>query len=195
MTTNEEIGLRIKTRREELGMTQEELGKRLFLNKSTIQRYETGKIQKIKIPFLHAVSKALNVDPDYLALRTEKKGVFNAHWDWYKINNGNYSVDDGVLPIGEQEHKLIPVLGSVPAGIPIEAIQDIIDYEEISDEMARGGEYFALRVKGASMEPRIREGDIVIIRKQEEIANGEIAVVMVNGNDATIKKFYKDENG
>ena len=88
-----------------------------------------------------------------------------------------------------------PVLGSVPAGIPIEAIQDIIDYEEIDAATAAKGEYFALQVKGSSMEPRIREGDIVIVRKQDDVESGEIAIVMVNGDNATIKRLLKYEDG
>lgn len=89
----------------------------------------------------------------------------------------------------------IPVLGSVPAGIPIEAIQDIIDYEEIDVATAAKGEYFALQVKGSSMEPRICEGDIVIVRKQDDVESGEIAIVMVNGDNATIKRLLKYEDG
>lgn len=89
----------------------------------------------------------------------------------------------------------IPVLGSVPAGVPIEAIQDIIDYKEIDAATAAKGEYFALQVKGSSMEPRIREGDIVIVRKQDDVESGEIAIVMVNGDNATIKRLLKYEDG
>lgn len=89
----------------------------------------------------------------------------------------------------------IPVLGSVPAGVPIEAIQDIIDYEEIDATTAAKGEYFALQVKGSSMEPRICEGDIVIVRKQDDVESGEIAIVMVNGDNATIKRLLKYEDG
>lgn len=89
----------------------------------------------------------------------------------------------------------IPVLGSVPAGVPIEAIQDIIDYEEIDAATATKGEYFALQVKGSSMEPRICEGDIVIVRKQDDVESGEIAIVMVNGDNATIKRLLKYEDG
>ena len=89
----------------------------------------------------------------------------------------------------------IPVLGSVPAGIPIEAIQDIIDYEEIDAATAAKGEYFALQVKGSSMEPRICEGDIVIVRKQDDVESGEIAIIMVNGDNATIKRLLKYEDG
>ena len=89
----------------------------------------------------------------------------------------------------------IPVLGSGPAGVPIEAIQDIIDYEEIDAATAAKGEYFALQVKGSSMEPRICEGDIVIVRKQDDVESGEIAIVMVNGDNATIKRLLKYEDG
>ena len=89
----------------------------------------------------------------------------------------------------------IPVLGYVAAGIPIEAIEDIVDYEEIPEELAVRGEYFGLKIKGRSMEPRICEGDVVIVRQQPNVENGELAIVLVNGNDATCKKIAKHENG
>jgi repressor LexA len=83
----------------------------------------------------------------------------------------------------------IPVLGEIAAGIPIEAVTDIIDYEEISAEMAANGEYFALKIKGNSMEPRIVNGDVVIIRKQETAESGDVVAVLVNGESATVKKI------
>lgn len=89
----------------------------------------------------------------------------------------------------------IPVLGRVAAGIPIEAIQDIDDWEEIPKKMAAGGTYYALRIHGRSMEPRMREGDIVIVRQQEQVDNGEIAVVIVNGFEATCKKVEFFDGG
>ena len=90
----------------------------------------------------------------------------------------------------------IPVLGKVAAGIPIEAVTDILDYEELSPDMVRdGSEYFALQLKGDSMEPRMHSGDVVIVRKQETIENGEIAIVCVNGDEATCKKVLKKDNG
>lgn len=89
----------------------------------------------------------------------------------------------------------IPVFGYVAAGIPIEAIEDIVDYEEIPEELAVRGEYFGLKIKGRSMEPRICEGDVVIVRQQPNVENGELAIVLVNGNDATCKKIAKHENG
>lgn len=89
----------------------------------------------------------------------------------------------------------IPVLGNVAAGIPIEAVQDIVDYEEIDQAMAATGEFFGLRLKGASMEPRMRDGDVVIVRKQETAETGDTAVVLVNGDSATVKRIKKEPSG
>ena len=88
-----------------------------------------------------------------------------------------------------------PVYGNVAAGIPMEAITDIEDYEEIDEETARKGEYAALRIHGESMEPRMCDGDVVIVRLQEEIESGETAIVIVNGQDATCKKIKKTPEG
>ena len=89
----------------------------------------------------------------------------------------------------------IPVLGTVIAGIPMEAVENIIDYEEISSQMASTGEYFCLQVKGNSMEPKFSEGDVVVVRKQSDVDTGEIAIVLVNGYEATIKKIKKRPDG
>ena len=89
----------------------------------------------------------------------------------------------------------IPVIGRIPAGIPIEAVEEILDYEEITPDMARTGEYFALKVQGDSMAPQIMNGDILIIKKQDSAESGDVCVVFVNGDDATLKKIQKDENG
>ena len=107
------------------------------------------------------------------------------------------SVDElfGLPRIGAKKGVKIPVLGSVAAGIPIEAITDIEDYEEITEELAATGEYVALRIKGDSMSPKIENGDIVIIRVQNTIENGEIAIVIVDGDEATCKKIKKTPEG
>ena len=88
---------------------------------------------------------------------------------------------------------LVPVLGYVRAGIPMEAVEDILDYEEISADMASRGEYFGLKIKGDSMLPLFQAGDTVIVRRQPDAESGEIAVVLVNGNDATVKKIIKKD--
>ena len=89
----------------------------------------------------------------------------------------------------------VPVLGDVAAGIPIEAITDIVDYEEIDAAMASSGEHFGLRIKGSSMEPRMMEGDVVIVRKQETAETGDTVVVLVNGDSATVKKIKIGSDG
>lgn len=91
--------------------------------------------------------------------------------------------------------KRIPVLGNVAAGIPIEAIEDILDWEEISEEMSLTGEYFALKIRGDSMMPRIAEGDVVIVRQQSDAESGDVVIVQVNGDTATCKKLYKRQDG
>lgn len=89
----------------------------------------------------------------------------------------------------------IPILGRVVAGIPLEAIEDIEGYEEITPAMAAKGDYFALKVKGDSMTPSLRDGDTVIVRKQDYIESGETAIVLVNGDEATVKRVKYQENG
>ena len=89
----------------------------------------------------------------------------------------------------------IPVLGNVAAGIPVEAITDIEDYEEITPELAASGEYVALRIHGGSMEPRMVDGDVVIVRIQDTAETGDIAVVMVDGSEATCKRVKLTPEG
>ena len=89
----------------------------------------------------------------------------------------------------------IPVLGDVAAGIPIEAITDIVDFEEIDAALAATGEFFGLRIKGDSMEPRMMEGDVVIVRKQDTAETGDTVVVLVNGDSATVKKIKYGPDG
>lgn len=117
-----------------------------------------------------------------------------------------FKVDPGIVlgyQIGEKEIEAsnadalrIPVLGTIPAGIPLEAITDIIDWEEIPAAMTKGEqEYFALQVKGSSMYPEYRDGDVVIVRKQETCESGQDVVVMVNTDDATFKRFRRTPKG
>ncbi|MGL5438819.1 MAG: LexA family transcriptional regulator [Filifactoraceae bacterium] len=89
----------------------------------------------------------------------------------------------------------IPVLGKVVAGTPIEAIEEILDFEEITPELAATGEFFALQISGRSMEPRMVEGDVVIVKKQFNIENNDTAVILIGGSEATVKKVKKNENG
>ena len=91
---------------------------------------------------------------------------------------------------------IVFVYGTIPAGVPMEMIEDIIDTEEISADMLKGGkQYFGLKIKGDSMYPEYRDGDVIICEKVEDCENGDECIVMVNGNDGTFKKVLKNENG
>lgn len=89
----------------------------------------------------------------------------------------------------------VPVYGNVAAGVPIEAIEDIEDYEELDADKYPKGEYMALRISGDSMEPVIQRGDIVIIYRQDYAEEGDTAIVLVNGCDATCKRIKKTPDG
>ena len=89
----------------------------------------------------------------------------------------------------------IPVLGRIAAGIPLEMIEDIVDWEEVDAETAKQGEIFALQIKGNSMEPRIVDGDVVILHRQEDAESGDIVIATVNGDEATCKRLRKYKDG
>lgn len=89
----------------------------------------------------------------------------------------------------------IKVLGRVAAGIPLEAIEDVIDTEEIPQSLAKTGEFFGLQIHGDSMEPRMCEGDVVIVRQQNDAESGDIVIAMINGHDATCKRLMKYSGG
>lgn len=181
MDKNTEIGKRIKHRRLELEMTQEDLGNRVGLNKSTIQRYESGGITSIKLPVLQAIAKQLNVNPDWLALKTDEMG----HYDPVSVNSDLFSIPN-ILPLPET--KEIPLLGTIACGEPILAKENIEDYVKLDKQINAD---FALRCKGDSMiNARINDGDIVYIHQQPDVENGEIAAVLI-GDEATLKTVYK----
>ncbi|HIU69817.1 MAG TPA: LexA family transcriptional regulator [Candidatus Scubalenecus merdavium] len=165
----------VKSRRIALGLTLEEVGKIVGVSKATVQRWESGEISNMRRDKVLLLAKALHTTPAYLM-----------GWEDDKEAQNSSKKSKGVK---------IPVLGRVVAGIPIDAVEEIIDYEEISEDMARQGDFFALQVKGDSMEPRIVDGDVVIVRKQEDVDSGDIAIVLVNGDEATIKKVQKFDGG
>lgn len=165
MTTGEKI----RNIREDHDILQQELADATGINVSVLNRIEKGR-RPVRDDELLAIAKCLNVSTDTLL--------------------GNVVVGNG-----ESKGVQIPVLGRVIAGIPIDAIQEVIGYEEIPKEMAATGEFFALKVKGRSMEPRILEGDVVIVRKQDDVESGDIAIVLINGNDATVKRVKKQKDG
>lgn len=154
--------------RKEKGLTQKDVADHLGISRQAYANYE-----------------AQNREPDINTLKLLSE-FFGVTIDYILGNENSRSKTKGIK---------IPVYGTVAAGIPMEAITDIEDYEEISEDLARTGEFAALKIKGDSMEPRMMEGDVVIVRIQNTIENGEIAVVMVNGDAATCKKIKKTPEG
>lgn len=149
------------------GLTQRQVAAHIGINQNTYSYWETGR-SRVDTAALPQLAALFGVSVDYL------------------LGHSGEESPKGVK---------IPVLGRVAAGIPIEAVEDILDYEEISPQMAAQGEFFALQVKGRSMEPRMQEGDIIICKKQADVETGDVAVVLVNGDDATVKKIKKTAAG
>lgn len=120
--------------------------------------------------------------------------LFNVDID--DLTNKNLEFPDDETSTTPKRHAVtINVLGRVAAGIPLEAIEDIIDTEEIDEDLARTGTFFGLQIHGDSMEPRMCEGDIVIVRRQDDAESGEIVIATVNGSDATCKRLRKYRDG
>lgn len=162
---------KIKTLRMQRKMSQETLAKLTgYSDRSTIAKIEKGKIDlsenKIKI-----FAQALGTTPAYLM-------------GWIEEDNNK-----------ETNALKIPVLGNVAAGIPISAVEDILDYEEVPSSWQSQGEFFALRIKGDSMEPRMENGDVVIVKQQSDANSGDTVIALVNGDDATCKRLEKTDNG
>jgi repressor LexA len=156
----------IRNLREKRSITQKKLASELNIANSTLSQYEKG-VRRIDIDLIPKICEILKCNADeLLGTKNTRKG--------YEI----------------------PVLGTVAAGIPLEAIEDIIDWEEIDPSMLKdGSEFVALQIHGDSMLPRMANGDIVIVRIQDDCDTGDTAIVLVNGNDATCKKVKKTPKG
>lgn len=159
---------RLKTLRIQRKMTQSELAKKIYISQPAYSKYEVGTASP-NPETLSKIADALDVSVDYL------------------LGSDSQPARPGYIRI--------PVLGRVAAGIPIDAIEEVIDWEDISAEAAGDGEYFGLQIKGHSMEPKISDGDVVIVRRQPDVDSGDIAVALVNGDDATVKRIKKSPQG
>ena len=172
-----ELYKNIKRLREEKGMSQETLAKLTgYTDRSSITKIEKGLVdlQQSKIELF---AKALG---------TTSSKLFGWDNNIAPITNGTKQKRPGVT---------INVLGRVAAGTPIEAVEDIIDTEEITEEMASTGEFFGLQLDGDSMEPKMSKGDVVIVRQQDDAESGDTVIVTINGTDATCKRIRKYRDG
>jgi repressor LexA len=162
------IGRNIEKYRKAKGMSAEELGNRVGLTKKTIRRYETGEIRILNDRVI-AVADALGIDPTYLYEGTD---IVENQDDFFKL----------------------PIVGAISCGNGVIAYEDIEGYEDVPRSWLNGGEYFFLRAKGDSMiNARIMNGDLLLIRRQNDVENGEIAAVLIDG-EAVLKRVYKTDD-
>lgn len=164
------FGDKLRQAMEKAEMNATELSEKTGISKSTISRYLSGGYIA-KQRNLLKLSRALHVDPKFLF--SDAVEELDANLKVYKI----------------------PIVGKVVAGTPIDAIENITDYIRVTNPAAADGSYYALHVTGASMEPEMQEGDLVIVHKQDYFDSGDICIVLVNGNEATVKKVIKSDQG
>jgi len=174
---NSIVATRMQQRREQLGLTLDDIALEIGVARSTIQRYEKGTIEKLKLPVIEAIANVLQVDPAWLVGKSDDPGVVTAF------------PSDNILPFPAM--KSVPLIGTIACGEPILAEENI---EEMVDMPEHVKADFALRCKGDSMiNARIYDGDIVYIRQQPTVDDGQIAAVLVD-DEATLKRvhFYPD---
>lgn len=158
----------LKAARQKADLNQADLAKMIGVSRSTIAMWESGGSQP-DIEMILRLSRILEVSVGELLGEEVDSTASDPTW--------------------------INVLGRVAAGIPIEAIEEVIDREQITEAMARSGSYIGLQIHGASMEPRMREGDVVIVRLQDDCDSGDTVIAMVNGDEATCKILQKTPEG
>lgn len=169
------VGDRIKEKRLENNMTLLEVANLLGVKEATVQRYESGGIKNLKQHTIAQLAEIFNTTPAYLM-------------GWEDDQKSDPDLPPGAFPVNP--NKRIPLLGQIAAGLPLYAEQNIEGY--IWTDRNHGGEYFALRVRGDSMNAaKINDGDIIIVKKQEAVNPNDIAVVLVD-DEATIKRYKKD---
>lgn len=162
------MGERIKQLRLQKGLTQEELGKYIGVQKSAIRKYEKGAVTNLKRSSIETLAKLFNVTPSYLMCID----------DDYK-NNIIY------------DKRAFPLLGTVKAGYDYLASENVISYISIDKKVSDPENYFALKVVGDSMQPILYEDDIIIVHRQSDVENGQIAIILVDNEEATVKKVMK----
>lgn len=147
------------------------------------------------------VADAISVSPQTFntwcqGIALPRMGKVQRLADYFKVEKSDL-IDEKSNSLDSHHRKgvSISVYGRVAAGIPFEMIEDVIDTEEISEDLARTGEFFALQIHGDSMEPRMKAGDVVIVRKQEDAESDDTVIATVNGTDATCKRLKKYADG
>lgn len=186
MLSNKELGAYLKKLRENRNLSLRQVDYRSSVSFSHLSMIENGTRRPTALT-LKELANVYNVD--YIDLY-EKAGYLDLA-ESEKLKN---SVDSNIFPVTDIPKK-VPVVGRISAGLPILATENIEGYEFApSSQIKEGYTYFYLRVQGDSMNLKFNEGDIVLVQKQDDLENNEIGVILVNGFDATVKK-YRKENG
>lgn len=168
-----DIAKKLRQLMEDEKITYIELADKTKISKSALQRYATGETTKIPINRLEIIAEALGTTTEYLL-----------GWDtqtWLEENTLPYTPG-----------QLVQVIGSVRAGYNAIAYDDLEGFELADVKCPE--QYRFLKVKGDSMEPRIYENDLALIHLQSDVENGDVGVVIINGEEGTLKKILKQEN-
>lgn len=160
-------------------MTQVDLAKKMGVTTATTSNWCKG----VKMPRMDKIDKLCAI------FKISRSELIEDHLE-----------PSNVTPVDlDQSSKIsgvsIPIVGTIVAGMPVDAYEDILGYEEISATLAKTGDFVCLRVRGDSMSPKIEAGDLVIVRLQSDVDSGDVAVVKINGDETTLKKVQKSEAG
>lgn len=182
---NEIASIVIKEKRLKHGYSLEDVVNKMnnIITRQSLYRYENNDA-RMKVDIFNKICSSLNEDPEVV---------------WNEINkrfSNSINIDNARLIQQAKPFIQIPILGRIPAGTPIEAIEEIIGWEDIPAHWVKNNEkYFALLIDGDSMLPEYRTGDIIIVRQISDYDSGNDCVVLVNGYDATFKRIIKEEDG
>ena len=170
----------LKRLRKEARLSQAELSALLGVHQTAVSQWECGRtlpdvrsLKKLAALYSVSLETLLGADAE---------------------TTGDPEKYDSVRRRVRTESRRVPILGSVQAGVPVSAIEDVVGYVALDEDGPEGEEFFALRVRGDSMEPRFMEGDVVIVRRQDDAESGDV-VVALTGDDATIKQLRKRDDG
>ena len=179
------LGDLVKEYREKHNISMDEFSRTCNLSKGYISMLENNinprndKPIAPTLPTIKKIALAMKMDIDSLL----------------KALNSNQEINLDAEEKKSTQGIIINILGRVAAGIPINAVEEIIDTEEITEELARTGSFFGVKIKGDSMTPNICDGDIVIVRQQDDAESGDIVIATINGDEATCKRLRKYKQG
>ena len=168
------IGSRIKQRREQIGLSMQDVADQLDVNRSSVMRWENGETNKIKLPIVEKLAQILQTSPDYLMGYNDEVDA---------------SVKPAFLVMDTKKIRMIPLYNSVSAGFGALAVNYIEDYVHcLIEHDAEADQTICIQVQGDSMFPKIEDGDVIQVRKQTSVESGALAVVLLDKTEGMVKK-------